>query len=169
MTAAEAEELTAEIAEFMPWFERMQEEYFNEPCRPATPDHVQARYFDTIRSKLQRECPHLQTRRLEPLLVECVACRGNVLEHRVTWTGLNVREVRFLCADLVNWNTHNPDDPCLWFTGRSRVTPGDNTVSIVTGEILPGGRVKWETLTVRAGDTIVRLGERAYKVEAAGA
>lgn len=75
---------------------------------------------------------------------------------RVTWTGLNVRDVARVCRDLLRWNAANPTNPAIWYTGRSRIEPEKNTVTLRT----VGGLVK-----VRAGDTIVRHADGSFTVE----
>jgi hypothetical protein len=81
-----------------------------------------------------------------------------VIADAVTWTGLNVRDVTRLCRSLLTWNAGHPDDPHLWFSGRSRVEPEKNTVMIHTAF----GQVR-----VEVGDTIVRRADGSFVVEAA--
>lgn len=77
---------------------------------------------------------------------------------RVTWTGLNVRELAKVCRSLLNKNSADMANPVIWIVGMSRFDPGSNTVSIRLAE----GLVK-----VKAGDTIVRHPDDTYTVERA--
>lgn len=77
---------------------------------------------------------------------------------RVTWTGLNIRDVTRVCRDLLQWNAEHPGQPRLAFSGRSRIEPEKNTVLIST----PFGVVR-----VEVGDTIVRRADGTFIVEAA--
>lgn len=79
-------------------------------------------------------------------------------EARVVWTGLNVRDVTRVCRPLVLLNSRNPDDPAIWFSGRSRIEPEKNTVMIHT----TFGQVR-----VEVGDAIVRRADGTFVVEAA--
>lgn len=77
---------------------------------------------------------------------------------RVTWTGLNIRDVARVCRELLAWNAAHPTNPSIWYTGRSRIAPETNTVTLRAAE----GLVK-----VRAGDTIVRRDDGTFTVERA--
>lgn len=79
---------------------------------------------------------------------------------RVTWTGLNLRDVTRVCRSLVLLNAKYPLSPSIWFVGRSRIRPQDNHVTLRIGQ----GLTK-----VYAGDTIVRHEDGSYTVEAADA
>lgn len=75
---------------------------------------------------------------------------------RVTWTGLNLRDVTRVCRDLLRWNAEHRDDPAIWFCGRSRVEPEKNTVMI---------RTAFGMVRAGVGDTIVRRGDGTFIVE----
>ena len=77
---------------------------------------------------------------------------------RVTWTGLNIRDVFRVCRSLVLLNSQYPTNPSIWFVGRSRVRPQDNHVTLRIGR----GLTK-----VYAGDTIVRHEDGSFTVETA--
>lgn len=76
--------------------------------------------------------------------------------NRVTWTGLNLREVTRVCRDLLALNAKHPTNPSIWFVGRSRIAPEANTVTIRTAN----GLAK-----VRVGDTIVQQDDGTFAVE----
>lgn len=76
---------------------------------------------------------------------------------RLVWTGLNVRDVARVCRELLVWNAANPTRrPAIWYTGRSRIEPQNNTVTLRT----PTG-----LKTARVGDEIVRYADNTFDVE----
>lgn len=78
------------------------------------------------------------------------------MHDRVTWTGLNLRDVTRVCRDLLRWNAEHRDDPAIWFVGRSRIEPEKNTVMI---------RTAFGMVRVEVGDTIVRRDDGTFIVE----
>lgn len=75
---------------------------------------------------------------------------------RVVWTGLNIRDVARVCRELLAWNRDNPTlCPAIWYTGRSRIEPEKNTVTLRT----PHG-----PKTARVGDEVVRYEGNTFDV-----
>lgn len=75
---------------------------------------------------------------------------------RVVWTGLNVRAVCRVCRELLAWNGTHPDDMRIWFTGRSRIEPEKNLVTVY---------VRTGLAVVRVGDEILRYDDGTFEVE----
>jgi len=77
---------------------------------------------------------------------------------RMTWDGLNVRDLFRVCRPLIEWNSKHPTNPAVWIVGRSRVRPQDNHVTLRS----TAGLIK-----VYAGDSIIRHEDGSYTVERA--